>query len=135
MSGAPFGGNLSEALPDMTVLSVSKGWNGLEEELSPEGDGTFLLKMALGERIAVELGDGSWRGYLKVGGEFRSLPVGSTLRGGYFFWQPGPGFRGEFDLLFHSSQGRSRRVKVRLLPKGVRETSAVDGRGERAASR
>ena len=126
-----------ETFPDMTSIFVSKGWSEAEEgeELSSEGDGTFLLKMAFGERIAVKLGEGSWRGYLRVGEEFRPLPVGSTLRGGSFFWQPGPGFRGEFNLFFHSSSGFSRLLKVRLLPKGTRETSAVDGREERVASR
>ena len=135
--GAPLAGTPSQTLPDRTSLFVSKGWSEAEEgeELSSEGDGTFLLKMAFGERIAVKLGEGSWRGYLRVGEEFRPLPVGSTLRGGSFFWQPGPGFRGEFNLFFHSSSGFSRLLKVRLLPKGTRETTAVDGREERVASR
>ncbi len=41
-------------------------------------------------------------GYMKIGDEFRALPVGSTLdiKNGIFYWQPGPGFIGDFNIVF-----------------------------------
>jgi hypothetical protein len=38
----------------------------------------------------------SYTGFLVIGDQLRSLPIGSTLdtKGGIFTWQPGPGFYG-----------------------------------------
>jgi hypothetical protein len=47
-------------------------------------------------------------GYQLVGEEVRALPPGSTLdvSNGVFYWQLGPGFLGEFDLVFVVHSGR-----------------------------
>jgi hypothetical protein len=43
----------------------------------------------------------AYHGYLVANGELRALPIGSSLdRGGTFYWQPGPGFLGTYQLLF-----------------------------------
>ncbi len=44
----------------------------------------------------------SIRGYLSVDGKFRPLPIGSTLdrRTGRFYWDPGAGFVGPYQLVF-----------------------------------
>ena len=44
-------------------------------------------------------------GYLKVGDEVKPLPVGSYLDSkiGVFYWQPGPGFNGTYELVFYST--------------------------------
>ena len=41
-------------------------------------------------------------GYLVVGEQLRELPIGSTLdkENGIFYWQPGPGFIGEYRFVF-----------------------------------
>lgn len=41
-------------------------------------------------------------GYLQVGNKLQALPIGSTLdrENGKFYWQPGPGFIGQYQLLF-----------------------------------
>jgi len=41
-------------------------------------------------------------GYQVVGSQLRPLPIGSTLdrEKGIFYWQPGPGFIGEYRLVF-----------------------------------
>lgn len=57
------------------------------------------------ERAEVELpviAGASWTGHELVGGEARQLPIGSTLdeQSGRFYWAPGPGFLGSFDLRF-----------------------------------
>ncbi|HNX98050.1 MAG TPA: hypothetical protein PKK12_10255, partial [Candidatus Aminicenantes bacterium] len=64
------------------------------------------------------------RGYLKVGDELRELPIGGSLdrRSGRFCWIPGPGFLGEYPLVFvrREADGREfrREVTVRVLPQG-----------------
>jgi phosphodiesterase/alkaline phosphatase D-like protein len=42
------------------------------------------------------------RGYLEVNDSLRPLPIGSTLDtgNGIFFWHPGPGFLGQYHLVF-----------------------------------
>ncbi len=43
-----------------------------------------------------------YSGYMKVNNRLEALPVGSTLdsRKGIFYWQPGPGFMGQYRLVF-----------------------------------
>jgi hypothetical protein len=45
------------------------------------------------------------------------LPIGSTLRGGRFYWQPGPGFLGDYDLVFERANSAPYRVRVVTHPK------------------
>ncbi len=51
-----------------------------------------------------------WEGYLIVGEELRRLPIGSTLdsAGGVFSWLPGPGFLGDYRLVFIDRASRTR---------------------------
>jgi hypothetical protein len=44
----------------------------------------------------------TWRGFQVIGDRLRSLPVGSRLDSekGIFYWQPGPGFLGNYRLVF-----------------------------------
>ena len=78
------------------------------------------------ERIEIRLAadhDGSqgsrYQGYHLVGGERRPLPIGSTLDAatGRFYWQPGAGFIGAYDLLFVRimPDGRSERIAVQIV--------------------
>ena len=57
------------------------------------------------------------RGYQIVNGERRPLPIGSSLRRGVFYWQPGPGFLGEYDLVFETKNGAETQVRVKIQPK------------------
>jgi hypothetical protein len=43
-----------------------------------------------------------YSGYQFTGNQLTSLPIGSTLdrRKGIFYWQPGPGFIGDYHLVF-----------------------------------
>lgn len=44
----------------------------------------------------------TWRGFQVIGDRLRSLPVGSWLDSEkcIFYWQPGPGFLGNYRLVF-----------------------------------
>ena len=59
------------------------------------------------ERVELTLGDataacaGTWAGYLVEREKLVDLPVGAAIDpAGTFYWQPGPGFIGTFELLF-----------------------------------
>ena len=65
--------------------------------------------MTLGalERLELALSDkpsscaGTWAGYLVDDARLSDLPVGAAIDpSGTFYWQPGPGFIGSFELLF-----------------------------------
>jgi sugar lactone lactonase YvrE len=46
-----------------------------------------------------------------------SLPVGSTLKDGVFYWQLGPGFLGDYEFRFTRLDGTSAVVHVKIHPK------------------
>ncbi|MGE5342316.1 MAG: hypothetical protein ACM3SY_12640 [Candidatus Omnitrophota bacterium] len=88
-------------------------------------EGGFYMNRRPLERIAIDLNRlfphaGPFTGYLTVGNHLRPLPVGSTLDAatGMFYWEPGPGFLGDFDLTFTTddSSGRKsvRNVRVKI---------------------
>jgi hypothetical protein len=56
-------------------------------------------------------------GYQVVGDERRPLPVGSTLKGGVFYWQAALGFLGEYQLVFERSDGSSVNARVIVQPR------------------
>jgi hypothetical protein len=62
-------------------------------------------------------------GYMKVGDKLYPLPVGSTLAAGErkFYWQPGPGFIGEYLFVFiEEEQGKTmnrKDINVKIVPK------------------
>jgi hypothetical protein len=63
------------------------------------------------------------RGYLEVYDRLNPLPIGSTLdtKNGIFYWHPGPGFLGQFNLVFviESPTGQSfkKPVTITIEPK------------------
>jgi hypothetical protein len=99
----------SEAAPEVDTSATSDG--GLE----PDADGGYSVSMEEMGRIELHLGATS--GNLLVLGETQSLPTGSTLKGGVFYWQPGPGFLGEHNLQFERPNGTTIPVRVRIVPK------------------
>lgn len=64
-----------------------------------------------------------YAGYVVVGGKLKALPIGSTLdsQRGIFYWQTGPGFVGDYELVFiELSRGTEKVIKkiiIRILPK------------------
>ncbi|MBL0156488.1 MAG: hypothetical protein IPP47_05225 [Bryobacterales bacterium] len=66
----------------------------------------------------------AWTAALRVAGELRELPVGSTFdaEGGVFYWQLGPVFFGEYALEFSALDGTVLPVTVRV---GAAETAAT----------
>jgi len=82
------------------------------------------------ERIEIRLGDpgtpdNRFTGFMVVGDQLHALPIGSILdtEKGIFYWQPGPGFYGEYELVF-IARGQERTLKksvlIRILPKSFK---------------
>ncbi|MDQ1351648.1 MAG: hypothetical protein QG657_1953 [Acidobacteriota bacterium] len=76
------------------------------------------------ERVEINLSDEEvFEGYLEVGDQLRELPIGSTFdrERGIFYWQPGPGFVGEYRFVFigKDDQGQHTRknIVVNIKPK------------------
>ena len=64
----------------------------------------------------IELPLGATSGYVLVNGRRTALPIGSTLQNGVFYWQLGPGFLGDYPMLFERLDGTEVRVKVSVRP-------------------
>jgi hypothetical protein len=83
--------------------------------ITPDSDGVYSVTM---EEVGhIELHLGAARGNMLVQGERHALPVGSTLKGGVFYWQPGPGFLGDYTLQFERPDGTRIPVRVKIVPK------------------
>ena len=78
------------------------------------GDATDVEIEELGR---IELKIGATRGYLLVQGERRMLPAGSSIKRGVFYWQAGPGFLGEYQLVFERPGAPDLIVRVTIRPK------------------
>ena len=65
----------------------------------------------------IELHAGVRAGYSLVNGNREPLPVGSTLKRGVFYWQLGPGFLGDYDLVLIRRDGTELRRRVRVRAK------------------
>ena len=85
------------------------------ELLAPDSQGIYRIDL---EEIGrIELDAAAVSGYQLVNGERRPLPLGSTLRGGVFYWHPGPGFLGEYSLVLVHPDGRQLPIRIRVRPK------------------
>lgn len=91
------------------AVTVKRGYNKKEreEKIHPDHNGIIEIKTDELQRVVVELtgSPGSETvtgGVMKVGNQTRKLPIGSTLdcETGTFYWQPGPGFLGNYHLVF-----------------------------------
>ena len=65
----------------------------------------------------VELPLAAMRGYQLLDGERVPIPIGSSLKRGIFYWQPGPGFLGDYTLVFERRDGTETQIHVKIRPK------------------
>jgi hypothetical protein len=90
-------------------------------------DGKPRADSALKEPI----GPPRWSGYLVVGSELRPLPIGSTFdsRRGVLYWQPGPGFLGEYRFVFvNRRDGTKKFVTLNIRPKSYSKKAQDDSK-------
>jgi hypothetical protein len=107
-------------------VTVKKGFdrNIEPEKIYPDDTGIMTIECRELERVVIHLDDirdeieiekkrkdnstsntqhsTLYAGYLVIGNQLRRLPTGSTLdtETGTFYWQPGPGFIGQYNFLF-----------------------------------
>jgi hypothetical protein len=87
-----------------------------EEAMAPAtADATRPIEIE--EVGRVELPLGAVRGYQLVDGAHVPLPIGSSIKRGVFYWHPGPGFLGEYTLVFERPDGTEAQVHVTIRPK------------------
>jgi len=89
--------------------------NRQPDPIAPDADGSYSVEMEEVGHIELQLGATS--GSMLVLDETHALPIGSTLKGGVFYWQPGPGFFGEYKLQFEKPDGTRISVRVNIVPK------------------
>jgi hypothetical protein len=87
-----------------------------QETMEPAKIGSGLL-VEIQEMGHVEIPVGAAGGYQLVNGKRVPLPIGSSLKRGVFYWQPGPGFLGEYNLVFAQLDGTEVSVHVKIGPK------------------
>jgi len=88
--------------------------NAPEVPLAADLDGAISIEMEQFGRIELSLG--ASKGYLVVGDQAQDLPLGSSLKGGVFYWQPPPGFLGKYQLLFERPDRMQTTVHVNIVP-------------------
>jgi len=96
-------------------VQLRHGLNRQSRAIAPDSGGVYAVTME--EVGLVELSLGAARSNLLVQGERYALPTGSTLKDGVFYWQPGPGFLGEYTLQFERPDGTRIPVRVKIVPK------------------
>ena len=96
------------------------------ELVQTDGNGVSHVTTTAASRFALTLGpplsgdNDGYEGYLVANGRLMALPAGAFLdrRSGDFYWQPGVGFIGTYELVFIRNDGgvRSRlRVAIRIV--------------------
>jgi len=101
----------------MQGVLLRKGYDlsHLAQRLKPDDQGLYVIEMEELDRIELQAGVVS--GYLLFDGERYPHPVGSTFKDGVFYWQPGPGFLGNYDVVLERSDGRQVNLRILIRPK------------------
>jgi hypothetical protein len=111
---------LEDAIDESNVRKGVRVQHGLNVNRRPQpigqdADGGYSVTMEEAGHIQLHLGAAT--GNMLVQGEPRDLPIGSTLKGGVFYWQPGPGFLGEYTMQFECPDELRILVRVKIVPK------------------
>lgn len=117
-------------------VEIRKGYNRdiSPQIIYPDKNGGLNVEIKELERLEIHLSPSKepcrYSGYLIGRDQLKPLPIGSTLDTirGTFYWQPGPGFYGNYELLFLKEEMKDKEIRripvnIRILP-GV-ETSRV----------
>ena len=97
------------------VVEVIKGYqlNTKPQTVDPDKNGILRINIKELERVIIHFP-------VSPVDNLSPLPIGSTLdrEKGTFYWIPGPGFIGNYDLSFTEKLGNlNQRVKIKVLPK------------------
>ncbi|MGD2085380.1 MAG: fibronectin type III domain-containing protein [Candidatus Aminicenantes bacterium] len=121
-------------------VTIKKGYNPDTEPeiISPDDEGMITIQIKESERLEIHLFEGTrglaplpdaplsrCTGYLLIGNQLRSLPIGSTLdtQRGIFSWQPGPGFLRRYNLVFLETSPNGIKTKKNIYVEIVPQTA------------
>jgi hypothetical protein len=107
---------MSTASLSEEVLASAKPQSSAAFEPASLSKGEALV-LDVQEMDRIEVALGATSGYMVTDGERQSLPVGSTIKGGVFYWQLAPAFLGEYNLVFHRPGIAATRLRVQVHPK------------------
>ncbi|HDP93851.1 MAG TPA: hypothetical protein ENN40_00640 [Candidatus Aminicenantes bacterium] len=119
---------LNAMLPDASPVIVKHALNphAQAQRIHPYGTKAEIrISTGIAEGLVVDLNSdqrpkASFTGFMQVGDQLRSLPIGSTMdaENSIFYWHPGPGFLGDYDLVFVDlDRGLRKRVRITILAK------------------
>ncbi|MCU0287897.1 MAG: hypothetical protein MUF15_16090 [Acidobacteria bacterium] len=89
-----------------TPVRIEKGYGieTVQQEIYPDYNGMINVAVKELERVTIQVSTNGTQiaGYMVVGNQLKALPIGSTFDAGTgtFYWQPGPGFIGTYELVF-----------------------------------
>ena len=113
------------------AVTVARGFSKTETPLTRR-NGRTDVQVAAYEHLALRVkaplatlgpAPAGFEAYRIVDGRLAALPLGSSFdaRQGVFYWQPIPGFRGDFDLVFVPRDGTAPPAHVRVAVGGESE--------------
>jgi hypothetical protein len=127
--GPPRPANPGEGRPGdySTPVGIKKGYNrdSKPQTIYPNNNGDIYIEIKELEPIEIHLTlkktpPMEYSGYMTVGGHLEPLPIGSSFDAGrgVFYWQPGPGFIGEYRFVFiNKEQGKFKKKAVKVVIK------------------
>jgi sugar lactone lactonase YvrE len=107
-------GSMEQPLPDGRGSEGARNRAATVRERSPGNAPTPIEIEELG-RIEIPLN--AIAGHQLVDGQRTPLPIGSSLKRGVFYWQPGPGFLGDYTLIFERQDGTEAPVHIKISTK------------------
>ena len=120
LTGMPVNDSYNEPIR----LKTGYNKNIQPQTVYPDDNGVIHIKIRELERVEIDFqGAASLSdtiGYQLVGNQLKRLPIGSFLdKGqGIFYWTPGPGFIGVYELAFMDNRKHLiQKVKIKILPK------------------
>ena len=107
----------AQAVAPTDMVTLRRGFDRDREPEPMASDQNGAYSVEIEELGRMELRAGVNGGYMLVNGERHPLPDGSSLNDGVFYWQPGPGFVGEYQLELTRPNADAVRVRVKIWPK------------------
>jgi hypothetical protein len=116
-------------------IRIIRGYSNEDQPrlIYPDENGLINIKINELERVEIHLSEGirgftplsdgiisfthQWQGFQMIGSRLGLLPVGSKLdrKKGIFYWQPGPGFVGEYRFVFIKKDQHERVTRKNIL--------------------
>jgi hypothetical protein len=113
--------SMEKSVACLEPVGIIKGYaRGVEpQQIHPDDNGMITIDINELERLEIRFPAQKCVGYQLVGDHFRPLPIGSTWdrEKGIFCWQPGPGFMGEYRLVFITRRDPGKIGKINLTIK------------------